>query len=30
MTLAERNEVHLMWVLGHKGIEGNEIAEIAK
>jgi hypothetical protein len=26
MILAEHNKVHLMWVLGHKGIKGNEIA----
>jgi hypothetical protein len=27
MILAECNKVYLMWVLGHKGIEGNEIAD---
>jgi ribonuclease HI len=27
MILAECNKVHVMWVRGHKGTEGNEIAD---
>jgi ribonuclease HI len=27
MLLAECNSVQLLWVLGHKGIEGNGIAD---
>jgi hypothetical protein len=27
MTLAERNKIYLLWLPGHKAIEGNEIAD---
>jgi hypothetical protein len=27
MILAECNKVHLLWALGHKGVEGNEITD---
>jgi hypothetical protein len=27
VVLAERNSVYLLWVLRHKGIEGNEIVD---